>query len=55
MIPSQPRLYKPNLLYRSEWSGIHYVAFTKIPERSQQPVRFLQIDKHSTSPHGEGD
>jgi hypothetical protein len=29
--PFQPRLYRPDLHYRGEWPGIHYVAFTKTP------------------------
>jgi hypothetical protein len=31
VIPFQPGLYRPDLHYRGEWPGIHYVAFTKIP------------------------
>jgi hypothetical protein len=31
---TQSRLYRPDLHYRGEWPGIHYVAFTKIPQRS---------------------
>jgi hypothetical protein len=31
MIPFQPGLYRPDLHYQGEWTGIHYVAFTKTP------------------------
>jgi hypothetical protein len=31
VIPFQPGLYIPDLHYRGEWPGIHYVAFTKTP------------------------
>jgi hypothetical protein len=31
VIPFQPGLYRPDLHYRGEWPGIHYVAFTKTP------------------------
>jgi hypothetical protein len=31
VIPFQPGLYRPDLHYQGEWSGIHYVAFTKTP------------------------
>jgi hypothetical protein len=34
VIPSQPGLYKTDLHYLGEWPGIHYIAFTKIPQRS---------------------
>jgi hypothetical protein len=38
--------------YQGDLAGSHYVAFTKISQRSQSPVRFLQFDKHNTSPRG---
>jgi hypothetical protein len=31
VIPFQPGFARPDLHYRGEWPGIHYVAFTKIP------------------------
>jgi hypothetical protein len=31
VIPFQLGLYRPDLHYRGEWPGIHYVAFTKTP------------------------
>jgi hypothetical protein len=31
VIPFWPGLYRPDLHYRGEWPGIHYVAFTKTP------------------------
>jgi hypothetical protein len=37
-MPSQPRLYRPDLHYQGEWPGIHYVAFTKIPMVCSRPL-----------------
>jgi hypothetical protein len=43
MIPSQPGLYRPDLHYRGEWPGIHYVAFTKILRDHSRPLGFSSL------------
>jgi hypothetical protein len=43
MIPFQLGLYRPDLHYRGEWLGIHYVAFTKIPRGYSRPLGFSSL------------
>jgi hypothetical protein len=43
MIPSQPGLYRPDLHYQSEWPGIHYIAFTKIPRGHSRLLGFSSL------------
>jgi hypothetical protein len=40
MIPFHPGFARPDLHYRGEWPGLHYVAFTKIPPVESHPLGF---------------
>jgi hypothetical protein len=43
VIPFQPGLYRPDLHYRGEWPGIHYVAFTKNIRGHSRPLGFSSL------------
>jgi hypothetical protein len=43
VIPSYPGLYRPDLHCWGEWSGIHYVAFTKIPRGHRRSLGFSSL------------
>jgi hypothetical protein len=43
VIPFQSGLYRPDLHYQGEWSGIHYVAFTKIPRGHSRLLGFSSL------------
>jgi hypothetical protein len=40
VIPFQPGFARPDLHYRGEWLGIHYVAFTNILLVCSRPLGF---------------